>query len=273
MQALEKGAFDFITKPQGRSAAESKAMIVGELALGCARWPHRRHIRSILRPGSSGSSSPAPPDPSPYPIPRVQSGKIRLVCSESSRVGPDRRVDRRSGSAGTPAANIPRTSACPSSWFKHMPPIFTQSLAESLAASVPCVCAKPPTATGESRDWCLSPRGATASPVAAATDRRAPKLPTIPPENNCRPAVDYLFRSVANIFPAAMAVILTVWQRRYLGLRLLAPARLFHHRPGRSDIHRVGMPKAAVEAGVVDVVFAPRRDCGAHSRHRQGAGS
>lgn len=57
MQALEKGAFDFLTKPQGKDAAESKAMMVRELGPRLRALAHRRQIRDILRPG--GASPPA----------------------------------------------------------------------------------------------------------------------------------------------------------------------------------------------------------------------
>jgi two-component system chemotaxis response regulator CheB len=78
-----------------------------------------------------------------------------------------------------------------------------------------------------------------------------------PPENNCRPAVDYLFRSAAHHFPGrAMAVILTgMGNDGTLGLRLLKRHGCFVIAQDEPSCVVYGMPKAAVDAGVTDVVL------------------
>lgn len=78
-----------------------------------------------------------------------------------------------------------------------------------------------------------------------------------PPENNCRPAVDYLFRSAANHFPGrAMAVILTgMGSDGTLGLRLLKRQGCFVIAQDEPSCVVYGMPKAAVDAGVADVIL------------------
>ena len=78
-----------------------------------------------------------------------------------------------------------------------------------------------------------------------------------PPENNCRPAVDYLFRSAANALPGrAMAVILTgMGNDGTLGLRLLKRHGCFTIAQDEATSVVFGMPKAAIEAGVVDLVL------------------
>ena len=85
-----------------------------------------------------------------------------------------------------------------------------------------------------------------------------------PPENNCRPAVDYLFRSVANHFPGrAMAVILTgMGSDGTLGLRLLKRKGCFVIAQDEASCVVFGMPKAAVDAGVADVVLPLDRIAG-----------
>jgi two-component system chemotaxis response regulator CheB len=78
-----------------------------------------------------------------------------------------------------------------------------------------------------------------------------------PPENNCRPAVDYLFRSAANQLPGrAMAVVLTgMGNDGTLGLRLLRRHGCFSIAQDEATSVVFGMPKSAIEAGVVDAVL------------------
>jgi len=69
--------------------------------------------------------------------------------------------------------------------------------------------------------------------------------------------VDYLFRSAANHFPGrAMAVILTgMGSDGTLGLRLLKRHDCFVIAQDEASCVVYGMPKAAVDAGVADVVL------------------
>jgi len=132
MQALEKGAFDFITKPQGKSGEESKATLLKELVPRLRALAHRRQIRSILQPGGAASarpaaaSSPAARNPS-----RPERAAVRTSRPEVVLIGV---------STGGPAAlvrllpPIPKDIGAPIVVVQHMPPVFTQSLAESLAS-------------------------------------------------------------------------------------------------------------------------------------------
>jgi two-component system chemotaxis response regulator CheB len=78
-----------------------------------------------------------------------------------------------------------------------------------------------------------------------------------PMENNCRPSVDYLFRSAASHFSGkGMAVILTgMGSDGTLGLRLLKRHGCYVIAQDEASCIVYGMPKAAVDAGVVDVVL------------------
>lgn len=91
----------------------------------------------------------------------------------------------------------------------------------------------------------------------APGDRVSIQITDDPPENNCRPAVDYLFRSVANHFPGrAMAVILTgMGSDGTLGLQLLKRRGCFVIAQDEGSCVVYGMPKAAVEAGLADAVL------------------
>jgi len=81
-----------------------------------------------------------------------------------------------------------------------------------------------------------------------------------PRENSCRPAVDVLFRSVAEIYGgAAIGVILTgMGQDGLLGVEQLKikGAYIIAQDQGSSVVW--GIPRAVVEAGLADAVLGLR---------------
>jgi len=93
---------------------------------------------------------------------------------------------------------------------QHMPPVFTRLLAERLAA-------KSQIGVEEGHAGAvLKPGCAYIAPgdyhMVVASDHQQVMLRTYqgPPENSCRPAVDVLFRSVAEVYkPHALAVVMT----------------------------------------------------------------
>ena len=82
-----------------------------------------------------------------------------------------------------------------------------------------------------------------------------------PPENNCRPSVDYLFRSVALHFPGrAIAAILTgMGNDGTQGLRLLKRSGCCSIAQDEASCVVFGMPREAILAGVVDTVVPLNR--------------
>jgi len=83
------------------------------------------------------------------------------------------------------------------------------------------------------------------------------KITDDPPENHCRPAVDYLFRSVAQSFSGhVLAIILTgMGSDGTTGIRLLKRQNAFILAQDEASCVVYGMPKSAVESGVVDLVL------------------
>jgi two-component system chemotaxis response regulator CheB len=261
MQALEKGAFDFFTKPQGKDAAESTAIIARELAPRLRALAHRRQIRDILRPGTLGSGTQSPAASKSSAL-ASGSRPAREGGSRSPAASPE--VVLIGVSTGGPAALarllplLPKDIGVPIVVVQHMPPIFTQSLAESLAAK--CSLRVREAAEGDKLEAGLvliAPGGRQMRLVSCPDAFARVQITDDPPENNCRPAVDYLFRSAANGFPGrAMAVILTgMGNDGTLGLRLLKRHGCFVVAQDETTSVVFGMPKAAIEAGVVDVVL------------------
>jgi len=154
---------------------------------------------------------------------------------------------------------IPCDIGVPLLIVQHMPPIFTQSLAESLARK--CAIRVREAVAGEivqPNTAYIAPGGRQMRLAPGPEGAKVLQITDDPPENNCRPAVDYLFRSVANHFPGrATAVILTgMGNDGTLGLRLLKRHGCFVIAQDEPSCVVYGMPKSAVEAGMTDVVLA-----------------
>jgi two-component system chemotaxis response regulator CheB len=153
---------------------------------------------------------------------------------------------------------LPATLGVPVLIVQHMPPLFTASLAESLRAR--CTLRVREAADGDVLDpqtVYIAPGGRQMRLLAGADGARVIQITDDPPENNCRPAVDYLFRSVANHFPGrAMAVILTgMGSDGLLGVRLLKRHGCVVIAQDEATCVVYGMPKAVVDAGVADAVL------------------
>lgn len=262
MQALEKGAFDFITKPQSRNAAESKATLVKELGPRLRALAHRRQVHSILQPGSQQAAQPSPRPAPPSPVQGTGPG-ARLDKAAPLRTSRPELV-LIGVSTGGPAAlvrllpPIPKDIGVPIVIVQHMPPVFTQSLAETLSSK--CALQVREAVDGEKLEagTVLIAPGGRHLKLVTGTDRSIrTHVSDDPPENNCRPAVDVLFRSVANQLPGrAMAVILTgMGNDGTMGLRLLRRHGCFTIAQDEATSVVFGMPKSAIEAGMVDVVL------------------
>lgn len=153
---------------------------------------------------------------------------------------------------------IPATLGVPILVVQHMPPVFTQSLAESLATKCSLKVREAAHQDRiESNTVYIAPGGKQMRVAVAPGGVKVVEITDDPPENNCKPAVDYLFRSVANRFPGrAMAVILTgMGNDGTLGLRLLRRNGCYSIAQDESSCVVFGMPKAAIDAGVVDAVL------------------
>jgi two-component system chemotaxis response regulator CheB len=265
MRALEKGAFDFITKPEAATPEKGREALLRELAPRVRAAAHRVEVRTILR----GNSRLVRPDlAAPAPVSqRAQADRgFHDISSRMRRLSLPQRPEMVliGVSTGGPAAlaqllpAIPRDIGVPILIVQHMPPIFTKSLADSLATK--CAVEVREAAHGElpqPNTAYIAPGGRQMRLVRGAENRAVLELTDDPPENNCRPAVDYLFRSAANHFPgSSMAVILTgMGSDGTIGLRLLKRHGCFVIAQDEASSVVYGMPKAAVDAGVADVIL------------------
>ena len=262
MRALEKGAFDFITKPETSSPEAAKEEIRRELAPRLKALSNRLEIRNILK---------APAQPVATARDKAETGTSRTgvldtISGRMSRIASASKPDLAligvsTGGPGALARLVPLLPAdlgVPVLIVQHMPPIFTQSLAESLSSK--SVLAVREAIDGEEAKpnfVYIAPGGKQMRLLPGMQGDKRIQITDDPPENNCKPSVDYLFRSVASNYPGrAMASILTgMGSDGTIGLRLLKRNGCYVIAQSEESCVVYGMPKAAVEAGVVDAVL------------------
>ncbi len=254
LQALQNGAFDFITKPTESSPEENFRCIREELAPRIRAVAHRLEVQNILRAGVAPAKRGEPAARAAMEIARPAPTtpirrKPEMVVIGVSTGGPNALAEIFSA--------LPGNMGVPILIVQHMPPIFTQLLAANLSAhsAVPVREAKHNDSISANTAY-IAPGGKQMRLIPGGNGARLLQLSDDPPENCCRPSVDYLFRSVANHFPAkALAVILTgMGEDGAAGLRLLKQGGSMVIAQDEASCVVFGMPKAAIDAGVVDMV-------------------
>jgi two-component system chemotaxis response regulator CheB len=139
---------------------------------------------------------------------------------------------------------------------QHMPPIFTRLLAERLQSLTKLRVREG--AEGmlvEGGNVYIAP-GDYHMTVARKGTANVIKLNQAEPENSCRPAVDVLFRSVADVYGgSAMGVILTgMGQDGLRGIERLRAGGSYIVAQDEASSVVWGMPGAVVNAGLADSV-------------------
>jgi two-component system chemotaxis response regulator CheB len=261
MEALELGAFDFVTKPAESTLEQNVRVLRANLVPKIEAYSRvvaiHRHTRSA-RPVTDSSAKPV--------VEKVVCDPAAVAHrSPETNIQPE--VVAIGISTGGPKAlmsmmpALPGDLATPLLIVQHMPPIFTHSLAESLN----CNCALD---VREARDGdrpeggcVLIAPGGKQMKVVRQSGRLVVQVSDDPPENNCRPSADYLFRSVAHTCgPKAVALVMTgMGSDGTLGCRLMKRrgARILAQDEASCVVF--GMPKLLVEEGIADVV-SPLQD-------------
>jgi two-component system chemotaxis response regulator CheB len=200
LEALSKGASDYVTKPSNVGSAAQ--------GLECIRTQLIPKIKALCG-GALGTQTVAPAFSSVVPrivrpqveIPRRQE-RIDIVAIGVSTGGPN--------ALASLIPSFPRDLSVPVVIVQHMPPVFTRLLAERLAAKsqIGVEEGHPGAALRPGCAW-IAP-GDYHMVVTTEGLHAVLRINQGPPENSCRPAVDVLFRSVAEVYrPHALAVVMT----------------------------------------------------------------
>jgi len=254
---LDLGAFDFAVKPAGPNSAQNAAVLEQQL---------REKIEAFA---ATRSSRPAPARrPAPVlPPPATPDSGAEIVrrMTRIARTSTKPEVVAIGISTGGPPAlaqllpQLPADLPVPVLVVQHMPPKFTLSLANDLATK--CALHVSEAATGDAvvPGRILIAPGGRHMKVDKLLDRDTlvVRITDDPPENHCRPSVDYLFRSLAHTCgEKVIGVIMTgMGNDGTLGCRLLKRQGATIIAQNEATCVVFGMPKQPVEEGLAGTVL------------------
>jgi two-component system chemotaxis response regulator CheB len=233
-EALSRGATDYVAKPSnvGSVAAGMQSVrdqLIPKIKALCAARP------------SEAFRSPAAPNVLPRTRPRVATRLDALVIGAST------------GGPRAVASILSELSAdfpLPIAIVQHMPPIFTKHWADRLQND--CNLRVSEAAGGEvlERGAVLVAPGDYHLELVRKGTSVVAALNQAPPENSCRPAVDVLFRSAANVYGSGcLGLVLTGMGsdgRRGAECIVAAGGAVLAQDEATSVVW--GMPRAVVEA-------------------------
>ncbi|NLD94060.1 MAG: chemotaxis response regulator protein-glutamate methylesterase [Fibrobacter sp.] len=261
IKALERGAFDFITKPSEGNAEQNRLAVYEALAPRVKAFARKREINTILS-GKKPSKTVEETDA----FPKIPHSRERVLETKvDSRIRSQKPEMLLIGvSTGGPAAlavllsELPANLGIPVIIVQHMPPMFTNALADSLKAKCKLKVCEASNGDILQSDTVYIAPGGKQMKLGNPNNSGAKTLFVTDdsPENNCKPSVDYLFRSAASNYPGkSMAVILTgMGSDGTLGLRLLKRHGCYVIAQDEQSCVVYGMPRSAVDAGVVDCI-------------------
>lgn len=257
LQALELGAFDFIAKPDEGDSQENLKHLARHLRFAITAYGNSMALRRKL-----SGDAPGPAVRQSAKLNQVQAA-VRSAGAKGRQRSERSKVIAIGVSTGGPKAlaeMLPRLRGdlgVPILLVQHMPPMFTASLATNLNGK--CALRVKEAENGETvqaNTIYIAPGGRQMKVASSAGLERIIRITDDPPENNCRPAVDYLFRSVAREYGAhATCVVLTgMGADGKLGLTVAKASGAFAIAQDEASCVVYGMPKAVVDAGLADVV-------------------
>jgi len=237
LNALELGAFDFLPKPAHQPGDAGFSLFRNQLSRrihGCATRPlHAEAPPRIV------VETPI--------LPKKEKAPRAILIGIST--------------GGPKALNqmLPRLSAlvdCPILIVQHMPPVFTQTLAQSLdALCTHHVCEAEEGMIVEGRRIYIAPGGKHLT-VRREGANIVTGINEQPPENGCRPSVDVLFRSASQAYSGEVVATIMTGMGNDGSASLYALKRAGARIVAQDEASSIvwGMPGAAVRTGTVEVV-------------------
>ncbi|HEY4075523.1 MAG TPA: chemotaxis response regulator protein-glutamate methylesterase [Rhizomicrobium sp.] len=242
LRALALGAADYIAKPTSDKLNANEDFRRDLIAKVIALGQKKRVPRSV--------AAPARPQPKPQLLPpSAVTRRPRIIAIGSSTGGPQALL--------TLLGALSPSITCPIVITQHMPATFTTVLAQHIARSSGRICTEAVDGM-EIRPGtiCLAP-GDYHMQVVRDGGLTVARLSQTPPENFCRPSVDPLFRSIAQLFGAeSCAVVLTgMGSDGCNGARVMADAGAPIIAQDEATSVVWGMPGAVANAGICSAIL------------------
>ena len=266
IRALGLGAVDFVAKTAGAiSRIDEISLELLQKCRAAARVTGVRLQTPVVRPSAIKPVPPLIPAVRPIqPAPAVSVEKtVAVPAAMPAMSGVSDWIVAIGTSTGGPRAlqevltRLPGNLPCPTIVVQHMPPGFTRSLAERLNT----LCALT-VKEAEDNDRLTAGTVFVAPGDFHLTIRREGgsafvKLNKDPAIGGLRPAVDPMMVSVAEVFGSrSVGVILTgMGHDGALGIKAIKKLQGLTIAEDQSTAVVFGMPKAAIEAGVIDTVL------------------
>jgi len=236
MQALQLGAWDFVTKPQVKA---------GEDGFAALREPLERAI-DAYRESLDAPSRPEPPRRATAP---AKLPEVDIVAVGISTGGPSALAEL--------VPRLPGDLAVPVVVVQHMPPHFTASLADSLdrksrlvvreatSRQVPCA-----------GDLLIAPGGRHL--VIESGPEPYLEFSDAEPVNSFKPSVDVLFESAARAYSGrVLCVVMTgMGSDGLAGAATVRVAGGYCLAQDQASCAVYGMPRAVIEGGQADEVVS-----------------
>lgn len=263
LRALELGAFDFILKPQQSTSQQEGIKTLRDLIRPIIEaYSRSKNASSLLRKTGRPTLRPLTPLNKKATQASARSPLTKTVGVESRKTKSE--IVTIGISTGGPNAlgqvlpMLPGDLGVPVLIVQHMPPIFTKSLAASLDKKCSLTVKE---ATDREpilpNTVYIAPGGKQMKLTAGADGtHRLIKITDDPPENSCKPAVDYLFRSIGDYYVnRTTAVIMTgMGSDGTKGLEKLKNKGALVIAQNEASCVVYGMPKAPIDMGIVDVI-------------------
>jgi len=182
LASLEAGALDFVAKPQTSGMAESMELLKNALE------PIINLVRDRLAPHRKAVPAPSKVLPT---VKKSDQKPFDLVVLGISTGGPNALYTLFSGLKGT----VP----CPFLIVQHMPPLFTQSLAERLDWVTQMKVKEAQEGDLLAPGMVFIAPGGKHMVVTQGPKGNQVSILDSPPVNHCKPAVDVLFASVSKL--------------------------------------------------------------------------
>jgi two-component system, chemotaxis family, protein-glutamate methylesterase/glutaminase len=269
LEALARGASDYVTKPSNVDRIQEGMervrldLIPKVKALVARRLPASAPLG--VRAASLRDAPAVAPRASRTRAPSATTAGAATTATPRRPAGPPGRIEVVAIGVSTGGPNalaalfaaLPGDLPVPIVVVQHMPPVFTRLLAERLTT-------RTPVHVHEATDgMVLEPGHGYLAPgdhhmvLRRAGTTVVAQLNQGPPENSCRPAVDPLFRSVADVYGGhAVGVVLTGMGAdgtQGAGVMREAGARILAQDEPTSVVW--GMPGHVVQAGLADDVL------------------